>query len=163
MLALSSIVDTSMTFSMLLLVFVSTERLVAVKYGHSFIVEPQTAKKYIIIIVVVAAIKRTVSDMSKVMRYGMFARIPESCVSVSCTFIMIIFCTLMAAALLKKVRASRNQVCVLSVVWSLQPGTSHTVILRIDGVARAKDPRHSNILTNVKGIVQNSAPKNQYQ
>ena len=42
---------------------------------------------------------------------------------------------------------------------SLQPGTSHTVISRIDGASRANDPGHSTILTNVKGIVQNRAPK----
>ena len=158
-LACSSVIDTSITFSMFLLVFISIERLVAVKHPHSFNMEPQRAKKYIIIIVVFAAIYRIVSGVSKCMRYGMFVRISESCVSVSCTFTMITCYTLMAAALLKKIRASRNQVEVLSVMRSLQPGTSHTVISTIDGAARANDPGHSNMLTNVKGIAQNSAPK----
>ena len=158
-LACSSVIDTSITFSMFLLVFISIERLVAVKHPHSFTMEPQRAKKYIIIIVVVATIYRIVSGVSKFMRYGMFVRISESCVSVSCTFTMITSYTLMAAALLKKVRASRNQVEVLSVVRSLQPGTSHTVISTVDGAVRANDPGHSNIFTNVKGVAQNSAPK----
>ena len=68
-LAFSYIISTSTTFSMFLLVFVSIERLVAVKRPHSFSMDPQRAKKYMIIIVVAATIFTAVKDVTKFMRY----------------------------------------------------------------------------------------------
>ena len=64
----------------------------------------------------------------------------------------------MAAALLKKVRASRKQVGVLSVTPSSLEGTSRTVIAAVD-TACSNDPGPSNISTMVKGKVHHGATK----
>ena len=120
-LAFSYIISTSTTFSMFLLVFVSIERLVAVKRPHTFSMDPQRAKKYMIIVVVAATIFTAVKDVTKFMRYDQFTKISGSCVSVSCTLIIITCYTLTAAALLKKVRASQNKVGVLSMTRPSKP------------------------------------------
>ena len=158
MLAFSSVINTSLSFSMFLLGFVSIERLVAVKRLHTFSMDPQRAKKYIIIIAVAATIFITLTTVATLMRYDRFVRISASCVSVSCTCIMITCYTLMAAALLKKVRASRKQVGVLSVTRSSQQGTSRTVIAAVD-TACSNDPGPTNISTMVKGNVHHGATK----
>ena len=63
---------------MFLLLFVLIKRLVAVKHLSSFSMVTKRAKKYIIIIVGVATVYRTVSDVSTFMRYGMIIRISEN-------------------------------------------------------------------------------------
>ena len=158
MLAFSSVINTSFSFSMFLLGFVSIERLVAVKRPHTFNMDPQRAKKYVIIITVAATIFITLTTVATLMRYDRFVRMSASCVSASCTFIMITCYTLMAAALLKKVRASRKQVGVLSVTPSSLEGTSRTVIAAVDTVC-SNDPGPSNISTMVKGNVHHGATK----
>ena len=158
-LSFSYLVNTSITFSMFLLVFVSIDRLIAVKRPHSFSMDPQRAKKYVIIIVVAATIFMTPLTVARLMRYNRLVISSASIVSISCAFIMITCYTLMAATLLKKVRTSHNRVGVLSVTRTLKPGTSHKVISTVDDAAQANDPGPSNISTKVEGNVQNSATK----
>ena len=153
----SYILNTSMTFSMFLLVFVSIERLVAVKLPHTFSMDPQRAKKCIIIIGVAATIFITLTTVATLMRYNRLVIILVLFVSISCVFIMITCYILMAAALLKKFRASKNQVGVLSVTRTSKPGTSLNINSTIDGAAQANDPGPTNISKKVKGNVQNSA------
>ncbi|KAI0207367.1 hypothetical protein LSAT2_007985 [Lamellibrachia satsuma] len=157
MLAFTSIISASLTFSMFLLVFVSIERLVAVKRPHTFSMNPRRAKKYIIIIVVVATIFTTLTTVAMLMGYDKFIKIACSCMSVSCTLILITCYTLMAAALLKKVRVSRNQVGVLSVTRSSQPETSRAVIARVDYATRGNYPGSSNISMTVKANEESNA------
>ena len=159
MFAIVYIIYTSITFSMFLLVFVSIERLVAVKRPHTFSMDPQRAKKYTAIIVVVAPIFTTLLNLGMLMSYIRLVKISFSFVSVSCVIIMITCYTLMAAAMLKKVRASQNQVGVLSVTRPSKPGCSHRIISTIDDIARASDPGPSNFSTKVKANVHMSSTK----
>ena len=155
----SYIINTSITFSMFLLVFVSIGRLVAVKRPHRFSMDPRRAKKYIIMIVVAATIFMILTSVATLMRYNLLVTISATFVSISCAFIMITCYTVMAAALLKKVRTSHNRVGVLSVTRPLKPGTSHKVISTVEDAAQANDPGPSNISTKVEGNVQNTATK----
>ena len=153
----SYIINTSITFSMFLLVFVSIERLVAVKRPHSFSMDPQRAKKYVIIIVVAATIFMILTSVATLMRYNLLVTISASFVSISCAFVMITCYTVMAAAMLNKLRASQNQVGMQSVTRSSKPGTSHLIVIAIDDSAQANDPGPSNTSTKVKANVQSSA------
>ena len=153
------IINTSITFSMFLLVFVSIERLVAVKRPHTFSMDPQRAKKYVIIIVVAATIFMILTTVARLMRYNRLVIISISFVSISCAFIMITCYTLMAAALLKKVRTSQNQVGVLSVTRPSKPGTSHELISTVDDAAQANAKGPSSSSTKVEVNMQNSATK----
>ena len=74
-----------------------------------------------------ATIITAVMDVARFMMCDRLSRISGSGVSVSCTFIIITCYVLMADALLKKVRASLNQVEVQRVTRSSQPGTLHTL------------------------------------
>ncbi|KAI0227046.1 hypothetical protein LSAT2_022498 [Lamellibrachia satsuma] len=158
-LSFSFIINTSITFSMFLLVFVSIERLVAVKRPHTFSMDPQRAKKYVIFIVVASTIFMILMTVANLMSYNLVVAISASFVSISCSLIMTTCYTLMAAALLKKVRPSQNQVGIQSVSRPSKPGTSHKVISPVENAAQANDPGPSNISTKLEGNVQNSAAK----
>ena len=142
----------SAAFSVLLLVLVSIERLIAVKRPHSFSMDTQRAKKAVIIVLVPAILITVVIEMAHVKKYTRFGAVLKICVLFSCALIMITCYTLMAIELLKKVRASRNQVGVQSVRRSTVPRTSESVI-------SICNPGPSNPHTMVEANVQSGAKK----
>ena len=147
------------TFSVLLLVFVSIERLIAVRHPHSFSMDPKRAKKAVIIILIPATLIRIVIDISYVMRYTRFVDVFEICVLFCSALIMITCYTLMAIELLKKVRASLTQVGVQSVTRSIVLRTSKSVISTVADSEHSCNPGPSNLPTIAEANVQSGAKK----
>ena len=146
-LPLSCIIDASMTFSF--------ERLAAVKRTHTHVQHGST--KYIIITDVAVRTSTILSDVARFMRNDPLVRISDSFVYVSCASIMITCYTLMPDAMLKKVRASQNQVGMQSLTRPSKPGTSHIIVSTIVHDARAKDPGLWYISTKDEANMQSSA------
>ena len=109
---LLSVIDMSILFSSFLLVFVSIERLMAVRRPHSFNVNAQRAKKALIVIAVIAAVGTSVNTVTRHSKFVQFRRAYSSCVALGCISTMTTFYILMAVTLLARARASRNQIAV---------------------------------------------------
>ena len=153
------IIDVSATFSMFLLVFVSMERLIAVRRPHSFSADPQRAKKAMIIIVAAATLFTIVREVGHGMIYTRFIKVLEMVMLFSSTLIMVTCYTLMAIELLKKVRDSRNQVGVQSVTHSTVPETSESDVSTVADPGRSCNPGPSNVPTMDHANVQSDATK----
>ena len=143
-------ISISATFSMLLLVFVSIERLIAVRRPHAFSKDTQRAKKAVIIILVPATLLTVMIEMAKVTSFTPFVDVFKICVLFSGALIMITCYTLMAIELLKKVFASRNQVGVQRVKRSIST---------IADPGYSCNPGPSNLPTIAEANMQSGAKK----
>ena len=172
------VIDMSILFSSFLLVFVSIERLMAVRRPHSFNVNAQRAKKALIVIAVIAAVGTSVNTVTRHCKFGQFRRVYSSCVALGCISTMTTFYILMAVTLLARARASRNQIavshetseyntcpsqpgssCLFTKTQSRQPNTGPsnmtTKMKQIRSVEKALcvvDPGSSNVTMEVKVI-----------
>ena len=115
----------SVLFSVLLLAFVSVERLLAVRHPHTFTLSAPRAKKALVVIAVVAAVCSTATVVPKVIlrRPVSAERFIPIFVALSCIVFMIICYTLVALTLLRKARIARTQVSVIQGMSS----TVHTI------------------------------------
>ena len=121
------IFSVSVMFSMFLLAFVAIERLIAVKYPHSFNMKARRAKIAILIIAGAAVLYTTLVSLAQIFDYTQSVRIADlSAIFVSVT-IMITCYMLMAATLLKKIRTSQNRIAVVTLTGSSEPGPSSVV------------------------------------
>ena len=155
----SYIIHVSATFSIFLLVFVSIERLIAVKRPYSFSIDPQRAKKAMTIIVVPATLFSIITKTAYNMRYTLYVKVFEMCTLSSCALIITVCYTLMAEELLKKVRASRNQVGVQSVTRSPAPRTSEFVVSTVAASGNSCNPGPSNLSNMAQANVQRGSTK----
>ena len=73
--AIIYVINMSVLYSMLLLVSVSIERLIAVRRPHSFTVNTERARKTLIIIVVAGVVLNTVHNWASLMQYDQFIRV----------------------------------------------------------------------------------------
>ena len=144
--ALFYVINASILFSSFLLVFVSIERLMAVRRPHSFNVNAQRAKKALIIIAVTAVVSTSVDTVARLFRYKQFSRVYASCVALVCISIMTTCYILMAVTLLIRARASRKQIAVLK-------GTSVQVSV-------PSDAGSSRIFTNIQSRQPNAGSSN---
>ena len=155
----SYIIHVSATFSIFLLVFVSIERLIAVKRPYSFSIDPQRAKKAMTIIVVPATLFSIITKTAYNMRYTRYVKVFEMCTLSSCALIITTCYTLMAVELLKKVYASRNQVGVQNVTRSPAPRTSNFVVSTVAASGNSCNPGPSYLSTMAQANVQSGSTK----
>ena len=117
---------TSLAFSILLLAFVSLERLMAVRRPYSFSLSPRRAKWALVIIDLVAAMCAMVLTIARVKDYGLLIRVFSMSITMSTVVVMIGCYSLMAVTLLNNVRASHRNVDVASMIPL--PGTSGRIV-----------------------------------
>ena len=117
--------NTSLIFSMFILVFVSIERLIAVRHPHSFNTKSQRAKKALLIIAVSAVVYTTLMLVGRIKQYKLLYRASEMCVQCVSVLIMATCYTIMAITLVKQARASRNRIATVNMTASSVQGSSH--------------------------------------
>ena len=144
--AIVYVINMSIVYS-ILLVFVSIERLIAVRRPHSFTVNAERAKKALIIIAVAAVVFNTVHRWTRLMHYEQFNRVYELCFLVVCILTITTCYILIAATLLGRARASRNQITVLP--GSSEPRSSH-MFPTVESLMNQPIAGASNITTEVK-------------
>ena len=105
--AMVYVIHTSIAYSTFLLVFVSIERLTAVRRPLSFTVNAERARKALIIIAVAAVIFAIVYNAEILMQYEQFQHVFGLCVLFPCIVTMTTCYILIAATLLGRARASR--------------------------------------------------------
>ncbi|KAI0210429.1 hypothetical protein LSAT2_004824 [Lamellibrachia satsuma] len=150
----------SFTFSALLLVLVSIERLIAIRRPYTFSMEAQRAKTALMVVFAAAAILATVRLVAVIMKYVRVVRIIEISILFSIVLIMITCYTLMALTLLKNIKVSRNQVGVLNVIRSLNLGPSH-MSSKVTATEQTGDPKSAPVSTTNKATAkQTNAFKN---
>ena len=107
-------------FSVLILVFVSIERLIAVRNPHAFNVNPTRAKKYITVFLL-CVIALTIMDIfARRMKYIKVVAIFKTSVLIASAVIMTTCYTLIGVNLLKKAIASRKKIARITIVPSNQ-------------------------------------------
>ena len=118
------VISLAVIFSVLLLVFVSIERCIAVTRPHSFSVDPKRAKLTLVIIAVVAGCYTTIVKVANAMGHEWLSDVFKICIIFSSIVVMITCYTFIAASLCKKVRSSRNKIGVLNATSAQQAGAS---------------------------------------
>ena len=112
----------SVSFSLLLLAFVSIERLLAVRRPHTFSLSLTRARRAIVVIAMAAAAIATTLTMGRVKRNRLLIRVIAASVNGGCVLVIVSCYTLMAVTLLIKTRAAR----VNAGVPSLTSGQGHS-------------------------------------
>ncbi|KAI0230336.1 hypothetical protein LSAT2_019296 [Lamellibrachia satsuma] len=111
---------------MFLLVFVAIERLIAVRYPHSFNMKAKRAKIALLIIAVAAVVYTTIVYLALLFNYTLCVRIADLCTIFVSVMIMTTCYMLMATTLLKK-STSRNRIAVVTLTGSSEQGPSSVV------------------------------------
>ena len=128
---------TALTFSALLLAFVSIERLLAVRRPHTFSLSSLRAKRALMAIAVAAVVFTMVETVASVKRYRLLLLVIPAVVTVTSVVVMIICYSLMAITMLMNVRYSYRNVGVSSSTPAPGPPTVPTVTYLIpDGKTR---------------------------
>ena len=115
-----TIVITAITFSILLLVFVSIERLIAVRRPITFSMDPKRAKIVMIVFLLCATLFIIVDTLSKYMNYLKFDAILKATLLTGGALVMVTCYTLIGVTLFRKVMSSRNQIADISLEPSNQ-------------------------------------------
>ena len=149
--------NTSVTFTAYMLVFVSIERLIAVRRPHSFNVKVQRAKKILLILVVAAVVYAMVIIVTGLIQYQQVSRILGSWMLFMGTLIMTTCYILIATTLLKRARSSRNRIAVACRTGSPQQGPSHVIpkgkeTIIAEGLLCQKNAGFSNKTMKMKAI-----------
>ena len=105
-----SILSTTTTFSMFLLVFVSIERLIAVRRPHTFNMNPRRAKIYLIVFLSCAVLFTIMTVFARFMKFTMFGDILKISVLIVSALIMVTCYALIGLTLLKTAVTSRNKI-----------------------------------------------------
>ena len=142
------IISASIVFSMFLLVFVSIERLIAVRRPHSFNVKAQRAKKAIIVIAAASVVFTTITTMPQLKQYKQFHRVFKMCTILTSVFVMSTCYTLLVLTLLKRHRNSKYHVTERSGPSELSSVTS-TVTSTVENVTDPQETGQSNVSTNI--------------
>ena len=130
--------DMSTSFSVFLLVFVSIERLLAVRRPHSFTIKAQRAKTALKVIAITAGLFTTATTVASLKQYLRLNRVFEICTLCVCVITMTTCYSLTAATLVNKVRTHRNRVAALNRNRSLD---------------RRELTRNSSLITTVHGVL----------
>ena len=144
--AILYVINLSILISSFLLVFVSIERLMAVKRPHSFNVNTRRVKKALIIIAVTAVVGTSVNTVARLCKYDQFRGLYNLIVPLLCISTMTTCYILMAVTLLIRTRASRKQIAVLQGTSEHNPCPS--------------EPGSSRILTKTQSRQTNAGSSN---
>ncbi|KAI0236737.1 hypothetical protein LSAT2_012722 [Lamellibrachia satsuma] len=152
--AILYVINLSILISSFLLVFVSIERLMAVRRPHSFNVNAQRAKKALIIIAVTAVVGTSVNTVARLCKYDQFRGLYNLIVPLLCISTMTTCYILMAVTLLIKTRASRKQIAVLQGTSEHNPCPSEPGSSRIFTKTQSRQPNagSSNMTTKINQI-----------
>ena len=137
----------STSFSVFLLVFVSVERLLAVRRPHSFTIKAQRAKTALKVIAVTTAIFTTATTVASLKQYHRFTQVFEICTLCVCVVTMTTCYSLTAATLVNKVRTHRNRITALSI--NMSRNNAHITTVRGVLCERNEGATCSHIATNV--------------
>ena len=116
------IFDVSVIFSMFLLAFVAIERLIAVRYPHSFNMKAKRAKTALLIIAVAAVVYTTMVSVALLFDNIQFVNVADLSAIFVSVMIMTTCYIVMAATLLKNTRTSRNRIAAVTLTGSSEPG-----------------------------------------
>ena len=155
------IMSLAINYSVVLLTFVSVERLLAVRRPHSFTMNPRRAKMTLLIIalyvIVFTALQGTLVAFTG---RSIFHAISQFGVVFSSTTVMIFCYTLMAYELLKKIRNSRRNVGVHNIGHLAESGGSRVTETSNDRVHpgnRGPSTVSAGVTENIKTAATKSA------
>ncbi|KAI0220863.1 hypothetical protein LSAT2_027672 [Lamellibrachia satsuma] len=117
-------IDVAISFSVYLLVFVSIERLLAVRRPHTFSMNALRAKKALSVIATSAVVVSSVMAVARLTRQLLLARVFPMTFTILCVLTMIVSYTLMAMTMLKNARNSVIPVAVPREANPEEPGPS---------------------------------------
>ena len=123
------ILSTTITFSMFLLVFVSIERLIAVRRPHTFNMNPRRAKIYLIVFLSCAVLFTIMTVFARFMKFTKFGDILKISVLVGSALIMVTCYALIGLTLLKTAVTSRNKITVINMGVMMQNNCPYNVTL----------------------------------
>ena len=112
----------SVIFSLLLLAFVSTERLLAMRRPHTFSLSIRRAKWALVVIAALTVVSLTAFELARAMRYVVLSKVLRVIVTLASVAVLIVCYTLLAVTMLMHRRTARRNVGV--VATSPVPGTS---------------------------------------
>ena len=156
-------------FSVLLLAFVSTERLVAVVWPHTFSLSASRAKMALFVIAVASATFTTIVTIAYFLEYAQFARIFVICITFFCAIVMIVCYTAMAIAMIENLKTVRTNVGHQIGAQSVDPGPSAALrsTLELSRFSKATDmmsEQHRTAVVTVANSSKTSAnQKNVYK
>ena len=104
----------STLYSMYLLVFVSVERLLAVRHPYKFSVSVQRAKRALVAITIAAGVSAMMISVGRLLLYGWFVKVFQVTAILSSVAVMIVCYTLMAITVVMKERAAHTSIGVAS-------------------------------------------------
>ena len=116
--------ETLLFFSILLLAFVSTERLVAVRRPHTFSLSASRARLALVVIAVLSAVCTTFVVLSYTFKYILLMEVFIMCLTFSTVVVMIVCYVAIAVTMLKRMKTARTRVGVQNVTQSAQSGPS---------------------------------------
>ena len=119
-------IDAAISFSMYLLVFVSIERLLAVRRPHTFSMNALRAKKALSVISTAAVVVSSVMAVTRLTRQFLLARVFPMTFIFLCVLTMIVCYTLMAMTMLKNARNAAIRVAVSREANPDEPGPSQS-------------------------------------
>ena len=145
-------------FSILLLVFVSVERLIAVRRPHTFGMNPTRAKIHLTVLLFCAILITTWPKFFNSKKSAEFVAIFLACFLIGSSVIMAICYALIAMTLLKKAMAYRNQVAAItSQVSSQSSNPNNTNVTFVTAQSDASVTAVTKIISkqtqNVKSIL----------
>ena len=109
------ILNLSLAFSILLLVFVSIERLIAVRRPHTFNMNPKRAKKYLIVFLLCAVLLAIANGFASYMNHMRSATVLKTIVLIVSALIIVTCYSMIGVTLLKKAMASRYQIAAINI------------------------------------------------
>ena len=151
------IINVSINFSVVLLVFMSIERLLAVRRPHSFSMNTRRAKKALIIIALAVALFTCITQVAFSMDRKLITDVLDTALVGSGTIIMIICYTLIAVGQLRKACASRKKIAPENVAPLPETGTSKAVMSDNVVIATSCNPGPSYISSVSTEDEQNNA------
>ena len=140
----------SVVFSLLLLAFVSIERLLAVRRPHTFSLSIGRAKWALVVIAAMAFVSLTAFELAHAMRYVVLSKAMQVIVTFASVVVLIVCYTLLAVTMLVNRRTARRNVGV--VATSPVPGTSavSTVTTKGTTITDVTSRKHKSGITTTK-------------
>ena len=117
-------IDVAISFSVYLLVFVSIERLLAVRRPHTFSMSALRAKKALSVIAMTAVVVSLVMAVARLTGQSLLKKTFPMTIIFLCVLIMIVCYSLMAAKMLNNARKAANRVAVQPEANPDEPGPS---------------------------------------
>ena len=136
-------------FSVLLLAFISIERLLTVRRPHSFSLSSTRAKRALVVIAVLATVGGSTVAVARAKRYKLLNHMVAAMVIATSVVVMIVCYTLMAITLMLRARAVKCDVGSASTSTGQGPSTVPSVIIH----ASAKSNPSTGVMSGVRKAI----------